>query len=193
MMDIQNLKAGIWAEKRESGFTFLELMIAMVIICVLTAVAIPAFSGWLPGHRLKSAALDLYSNMQLAKMASIKANADWAIVFDKASNSYAICSDDGGDGSWTDGGESIEITVSLADYESGIAYGHGVAGSPIDTPFGDEITYESNVVVFNPRGTALTGYVYLENDDDTITYGVGTRSTGIIRLLKWNSSIADWE
>jgi len=182
---------------RKGGFTLLELLITFAIIAIMASIAVPGYSGWLPRYRLKSAATDLVSNMQLARMGSIKDRSDWAIVFDTGSNSYRICSDDGGDGDWQDGDESVEKTVSLTGYKSAIGYGHGnatqnatIAGGGLP---GDDVDYSSNVVVFNCRGTATGGYVYLDNFKDNITYAVGTRISGVVRLVKWNNSNSTWE
>jgi len=188
---------GMRTKKRELGFTLIELMVAVAIFAIMAAIAIPGFSTWLPDYRLKSAARDLYSNMQLTKMGAVRANADWAIVFSTGSNSYRVCSDDGGDGDWTDGDETVEKTVNLTDYESGVDYGSGNATKNATTSEGalpdDDVSYTNNLAVFNPRGTGSGGYVYLENNKNTTTYAIGTRTTGVILLRKWNSSSVDWE
>jgi len=180
---------------RKNGFTLIELLITFVILGIATSIAIPGFARWLPDSRLRSAARDLYSNMQLARLGAIKTNADWAIVFNAGSNSYRVCSDDGGDDDWKDGDEAVEKTVTLTAYGSGVTYGPGNAANPIGTTFGgDNISYtpdNPSVAVFNSRGTGSGGYVYLENDKNTTTYGIGTIGSGVIRLLKWNG--ASWE
>lgn len=176
-----------------SGFTLMELLVAMIVLGILAAIAIPGVTLWLPGHRLRAAATDLYSNIHLAKMGAVKDKTEWAIVFDVSSNSYAICSSDGGDGNWKDGDEIIAKRVDLSDYQSGITFGHGNATSPIGTTFGDNVTYNSNVAVFNPRGTCSGGYVYLQHSWGTATYGIGTRSSGVVRLLKWDASDSSWK
>ncbi len=126
-------------KKRELGFTMIELLVAIVVLAIVAAIAIPGFSRWLPNYRLKSAARDIYSSMQLAKLGAVRSNGNWAIVFSTGSNSYRVCSDDGGDDDWTDGDETVEKTVNLTDYESGVAYGHGNAANDIPggqlTPF----------------------------------------------------------
>jgi prepilin-type N-terminal cleavage/methylation domain-containing protein len=177
------------------GFTILEVMIVITILAIAMAIAIPGFIGWLPDHRLKAAARGVYSNMQLAKMGAVRANANWAMVFNAATNSYTICSDDGGDNDWTDGDEIVEKTVILTDYKSGVTYGHGNAINPVGGVFGgDNISYtpdNPSIAVFNSRGTCTSGYVYLENKKNTTTYAVGTQTTGVIRLLRWTG--AAWE
>ena len=183
---------------RKNGFTLIELLVTFVILGIVTAIAIPGFARWLPNYRLKSAARDVYSNMQLARMGAIKANADWAIVFDTGASRYLVCSDKGADGSWSNTADNTtEKTIILSDYESGVGYGHGNATNPIGGTFGgDNISYtpdNPSVAVFNARGTGSGGYVYLQNNKNTTTYGVGTIGSGVIRLLKWNDSTANWE
>ncbi len=185
---------------KKDGFTLIELLVAIALLAIVAAIAIPGFSRWLPNLRLKSAARDVYSNMQLAKMGAVRNNTDWAIFFDTTAGAhrYLVCSDRGPDDSWsTTADNAIEKTVNLADYESGVGYGHGSATKNATTSGGalpgDDVSYTNNVAVFNPRGTGSGGYVYLENNKSTTTYAIGTRTSGVIRLRKWNSSIADWE
>lgn len=182
---------------KESGFTLLEVLTVIGVLAILVAIAIPTFSTWLPNYRLKSAARGLYSDMQMAKLGAIKNNVNWAIVFDRAGSRYYVCSDSGTNGTWDGpaamgGDDSAEKAVDLSDY-AGVDYGHGNATVPIGTVFDDDITYSipvNNVAVFNPRGTSNTGYIYFENSKNT-TYGIGTRTTGVILLRKWTGTA--WE
>ena len=176
--------------KHEAGFTLIELAAVLVILAVIFSIAIPAFSVWLPNYRLRGAARDLYSNLQMAKLGAVKQNKEWAVVFDQTNNRYHVCSEQGGDGSWNvSGGDPVERTVNLDDYED-IYFGHASLNTNIlGAPFsgGDHIYYANNWVVFGPRGTSEKGYVYLQNNRDTV-YGVGTRPSGVIHLFKWNGS-----
>lgn len=179
------------------GFTQVELLVVMAVIVVMAAIAGPAINDSMPGHRLKSAARDLYSNMRKAKLQAIKNNAEWAIVFDAANNKYYICSDDGADNSWsgtndlTGGGDNtIAQTVDLAnDYKNNIHYGHGTAtqnanATPTAPHPGDDITYPSDNVTFTSLGASNFGYVYLANEDNTVSYAVGTGISGVIYFKK---------
>jgi len=174
----------------ESGVTLIEILVVLSILATLAAAAIPAFSVWLPNYRLKSAARDLYSNLQMAKMGAVKKNGDWAVIFDNTSSpgKYAIASGPGGNGEWDvpADDEQIEKIVNLAGYK-GVRFGHGNAGEPVGGTFGDEISYNPNRTVFNSRGTCEAGYVYLQNGKNT-AYAVGTRSSGVILLRKWTGS-----
>jgi type IV fimbrial biogenesis protein FimT len=176
--------------RKRSGFTVIELITVIVILGILTAVGVPNFLSWLPKYRLKSAARDLYSNLQFAKLSAIKHNADWAIVFNKASDQYQVCSGQGPDNSWGGTDNMVVKTVVLNNYGSGVGYGHGNA-IPIGSTFGDEITFGNNVAVINSRGTGNAGYVYLGNSSAAASYGIGKRTNGLIVLQRWNGS--NWE
>jgi type IV fimbrial biogenesis protein FimT len=179
-------------KKTESGVTLMEILVVMVILAALAAIAIPTFAVWLPNYRLKSAARDLYSNFQMAKMGAVNKNSDWAVIFDNTSSPgrYSIVSGRGDNGVWDvpAGDEQIEKTVDLAGYK-GVRFGHGDAVGPVPDggTFGDEISYNPNRVVFNSRGTGNAGYVYLQNEKNT-AYAVGTQSSGAILLRKWTGS-----
>ena len=171
------------------GFTLLEVMITVIILGVLSSIAVPAFLVWLPDYRLRSAASDLYSNMQLAKMMAIGSNKKCWMIFDPdGSGSYEIRGPDG----------TPEKRVDFLDYDpdGNIGYGRGNAtrnattsGGPIQEDF---ISYRYNKATFNPCGMGSFGYVYLSNDRGT-AYAVGTWFAGVIVLKKWNDTINSWE
>ncbi|WP_051958177.1 pilus assembly FimT family protein [Desulfobacter vibrioformis] len=177
--------------KPQSGFTMLELLIAVAIIGIAAGLAMPDLIGFMANYRLKDAASRLYSDMQNTKLNAIKQNKDWAIVFNAGAGKYYICSDKGGDNSWDLDQNTIEKEVTIPD-KSGVSFGHGSASKDATSAGGtsfsdDDITFNDNYAIFNSAGSGSAGYVYLENNKKT-TYAVGMESTGFISIKKWNGS-----
>jgi len=184
-------------KKRELGFTMIELLVAIVVLAILAAIAIPGFSRLLPNYRLRAAARDVYSNMQLAKMRAVRNNATWAIVFDTGANRYLVCSDDGVDDDWAATVDNTtEKIINFSDYGISIQYGHGNATTNATVGGGafpgDDVSFGSNVAEFNSRGflNPPSGYVYLSNSKNN-SFGIGSLTSGATRLRRWNG--AAWE
>jgi len=195
---VQGLPAGLMAglpARFKAGFTKLELLVAMSILAISTSLAVPAFSRWLPNSRLKGAARDLYSNLHLAKSGAIRDRGEWAVKFDTGGKSYQVVSG-GPDGIYSTTGDNVvQKTVSLPAYGSALSFGPGSATRKVgqNEPIGDIVSFTGDRVVFNSRGMTtgtLGGYAYLQNDRNTC-YAVGTWSSGIVVLRKWNGSA--WE
>jgi prepilin-type N-terminal cleavage/methylation domain-containing protein len=187
-------------EGGQAGFTLVELLVIIAVLGILATFAIPAFSVWLPNYRLGSAARNMYSNFQWARMNAIKNNQDWAIVFNQAvtPGTYYICSNPGANGSWDGpaamgGDDTVARAVDFATFEPGnsIDFGHGnrltdIPGNPYVA--NDDVVYGANdAVVFNARGSCNAGYVYIDNGKDR-TYAIGTRISGGIIIRKWTGS-----
>jgi type IV fimbrial biogenesis protein FimT len=170
------------ADKR-SGFTIIELLVVIAILGVLMVVGVPTFFGWIPEYRLRTAADDLYANLQFAKINAIKGNRPWAVVFNPGADSYDVRSD------YNLATESTVRQVNLASYGSGIGFGHAGATTPVDgQPFGDEVSFPGNAAEFNPRGMSNTvGFAYIENNVGG-TRAAGTRAmAGVVILRAWKS------
>jgi len=169
--------------KSASGFTMIEVLIVIVILAILMSIAIPGFSRWLPNYRLKGAARELYSNLQLAKSGAIRDRADWAVEF-PGGNTYRVVARYGTD--------NVEVkSVDLSEYGSGVSFGAGGASGALG---GGSITpVPANPVVFNSRGITteeVSVFAYMTNDRNT-SYAIGTWASGSVMLRKWIGS--DWE
>ncbi len=170
------------------GFSVFELVIFIVIAGILASVSIPVFSNWIPEYRLKTKANELFADMYLTKMRAIKENDKYKIIFSTGSKaSYSLVS----------AGGKIEKTVELSpDREEGICFGCGSATKSATksggAPPSDGISFKNNTVTFNPRGTGSTGYVYLNNSKGT-SYAIGTLSSGVIFIKKWDKADNTWK
>ena len=146
--------------QKRSGFTLIQLIIVIVLLAILAGVGVPNFLSWLPKHRLKHAARDLYSNLQLEKMTAIKANKDCRVNYYKNPDRYMI--------------NLLNKTIKLSDYKSGISF----CGP-------NNQTFAAAAITFNSRGTGNSGYAYLSNSGKTAYYRVGPLTSGAIKLQKW--------
>ena len=181
-----------------AGFTMIELMITIIIICILLGLAIPGFSRWLPNYRLRGAARDLYSNLQLAKSGAIKDRGEWAIRFTSAT-SYEVWS-------WRDSTNSTNATnsqwnsfsptddtliktVDLSAYGSGITLSGGTIQPPAQRPLFTTVD-ASNPIYFTSRGfmpTTTQLCAYMTNNRNT-WYSVGALASGFVDLKRWNGA-----
>ena len=206
--------------RNQSGFTLIEAMIVIAVIGLMAAVAVTNSLSYLPDKRLKSAARDLHSNLQKAKGLASKTNTPHAVFFDTVAGNYQILTDPGPDGNWGTGddtddhpgpdglhGNADDIPeprpVTLANYKSNVAYGHGNAATNATLSGGafpgDDVSFNNNIVVFDSRGMLLNvgpfmvGYVYLSNNNNS-AFAVGVPViTGNIQLSKWYSASNSWD
>jgi prepilin-type N-terminal cleavage/methylation domain-containing protein len=183
--------------KHNTGFTIAELLTVISIITIVSAISIPSFISWISDYRLKNAALDLFSNFQMARNRAMQSRSEYGILFNVSAGSYQLVSGGANKkleiaGSASD--DIIEKTVLFSDYGSGVRYGHGNAtkkatqsGSSFSP--GDEVSYQEDMAEFNSRGMSnRMGYVYLENSKKS-TFAVSTPTmAGVVHLKKWNGS-----
>ena len=84
--------------RNESGFTLGELMTVFAIIAVMSAVALPSVLDWMPKYRLGSAARDILSAVEHARLTAVKQNASVGLSFSTSDGTYRLWIDDGAGG-----------------------------------------------------------------------------------------------
>lgn len=146
------------------GVTLIELMIVVAIIGIVAGIAVFSSRGMLEIYKLKGAARQVYSDMQLARLRAIKEGVNCALEY--AGNTYAI-KFPGTDASFGTSDDVVIKSVDLAADYRGVSISSGPSRN-----------------IFHPKGTAapLTGFTV------TLTNGIRTRqisvnpSTGNIRI-----------
>lgn len=180
----------------KTGFSFVELMVVLALISVLSAIALPSLLGGLSEKRLKSAARNLYADLQKARLLAVKGNKNVTVSFNSSSGEYF----------YPNGNQTI--TVKLTDYGR-IQYGKGSAAmlwSPFNAvAIGTDFVPDK--LVFNPTGTALYdphdgvsslvsipdegAIVYLQNENNDVCYAVNVTSFGAVKIRRFSGS--SWE
>ncbi len=146
-------------------------MTVIAIMAIISATTIPGFFS--TERRAKKVARELMGNMQKARILAVKTNSNVSIVFDTnlldgtPTPRYLIST----------GGVTV-ATIQFTDHGAGVQYLDGSGGGA------GPVTYGSNVLTFNPSGTCGAGFVYISIGGSS--FRIGTLSTGIIRIHRWN-------
>lgn len=164
---------------KSSGFTLIELMIVIAIITVVSAITAPNLIRYLSGARLKSAATELQSTIQMVRLKAVKERSHVVITFDADNNSqiddkYKAFVDDGAGGGTADNWvqDGSEETVRSVTMEPDVnMYEVIFSGQPL-------------AVRFNSRGLPSgTGHVYFKINGKNKYMGIKVSITGRPRIV----------
>ena len=178
------------------GFTLIEMLIAITLVSVMMAIAIP-FMKVSTTRRVRTQASQLSRDLELARTRALSTRSNVRLVFDESGKNYIGYMDDDRDGKIL---EKPEETLALRgfgrrDLSPDVSYGRGSAGAvPGDTGSGG-ITFLASEVEFNGRGVTIPfgtrGAVYFTHRDDpeavaavTVT-GSGTVKLWVYRGGQW--------
>jgi general secretion pathway protein H len=75
---------------RSEGFTFLELIIVLVILAAITALVAPSFSRTLASARLRSAASDVRTSLARGRALAVAAAKERAVAFDLSRGEFGV-------------------------------------------------------------------------------------------------------
>ena len=171
-------------KKRSNGFSFVELMVVIALVGILSAISIPSFLSALPEKRLKAAARNVYADLQRARVLAVKKNKKVTVRFNEAEEYYYIDEDEDGI-DWNPG----ETRGNLSDY-GGVVYGKGGAIKNWNKESIDHIVPYQDLS-FQPVGTAKNASVYLQYQGGDVCYAITATRHGAIRIRRFNGSSWD--
>jgi len=155
---------------KDSGFSLVELLVAIAIVGILAGIATPNLIAWLPNFKLRSAARDVYSNFQKAKLTAIKQHCLCTITFRQpvggTTYDYVVFIDSDNDMEYDDGERTI-AQILLSGY-NGIRFdtsqdGDGLTFNNLNNDGLPATAFRTNGLPRNNAGGFGSGRVYLIN------------------------------
>jgi len=133
-------------QAREKGFTLIEIMVAITIMAILFAIAVPAFQNWRERTALRSASETMLAHLKQARHYAMAENRSIDFTIDATDpDSYTL--DDGG---------AHARQVSLDQYSKTIDFG--------SSTISDGIKLRSDGQIANIDGSSLMGTsIFLES------------------------------
>ena len=143
--------------RKIEGFTLIEAIIVLFIFALLSAIATPSLLSWRSNAKLRGAASNLKSDLELAKLKAIQENGMVAINFTE--DGYTVFKDDfGGRQGVHDPNEDLYGSRSLP---AGVKIDLGEMGFADDGQGGQYTR-------FSGKGTANNGTAHLVNSRGAI-------------------------
>lgn len=188
------------------GFSLIELLTTLSIVCIILLVAIPAFTEMRRRDALAASAHEIASNLRKARSRAIALGRNVGIRFESSESgwTYAVWEDGDYDGIRTSdirkgidkrrgephvvlhavGGAHIGLPgVPLRDPDSGKKLGRGT--SPIR--FG-----RTSLCSFSPLGSATSGSIFLTDGHQRAAIVRVYGATGRVRVMLWNDARQKW-
>uniref|UniRef100_UPI0040579299 pilus assembly FimT family protein n=1 Tax=Candidatus Electrothrix sp. TaxID=2170559 RepID=UPI0040579299 len=169
--------------KEVGGFSFVELMVVIALIGILSAISIPSFLSGLPEKRLKAAVRNVYADLHKARSLAVKKNKKITVRFDEAGSYYYFDEDESGtagNNEWN----ADEEGGNLADYGE-VIFGQGKATKNWNKKLIKNVASYKGIY-FKAVGTADNDSVYLQYPGDDVCYAITTTRYGKIQIRRFD-------
>jgi type II secretion system protein H len=80
---------------RQNGFTLLELILVMMIVCITLAMVAPSLRGWSKGSRLRDEADAFVAVTRLARTQAVTSSKPYRLVIDSSAGTYQLMVQEG--------------------------------------------------------------------------------------------------
>jgi type IV fimbrial biogenesis protein FimT len=162
-------------QARQQGFTMVELMVSVSIAAILAVMAAPSFSSFISKGRADSASKQMFSDLNMARVESIKRNRRVLVcpspntstitgcaTGNSWANGWVMCVDGDNDGVC----DSITATTD-PNYPNPFAI-----RSPMSS--GITMTGTANPITFKPDGSGVLASLSIVSGSTTKTVSVAT-------------------
>ncbi len=188
-----------------AGFTLLEVLFVVALLVTLAGIGIPLVQTSLDGARTRGAARYLAGRLNLARMEAVKRSVYVALRVEGKDTAYRyrFFADGDRDGVRTNDinkntDRAIGPAERLDEKFGGVTFGilEGVKNIDDSQPLasdGDPVRFgPSDIVSFNPDGTATSGTFYIRGrrDQQMAVRVLGT--TGRVRVLRFDFRTYQW-
>lgn len=171
---------------KNTGLTLIEVLTAVSLLGIVTAVAATNFNAMRPGFETRGAALAIAGDLNQARMSAIKEARVYE--FFPISGGYRIRRDDGA------GGRVVTKEVVLANSYPHVTFGHSAVSTP--DPYGAALGsgLPTGTITFHSNGTVQNGanvYVEAGTGDEHVQQVVTLSGAGRVRV--WRYSDGGWQ
>ncbi len=167
------------SKHRNFGFSLVELMIAVALLGLLSAYAVPSYRAWIQNNQIRNAAESIQSGLQVARGEAVSRNASVQFDLRGTNSAWTVCAIPVAPGACpavddattvqsrgVREGSSTNVTVTTSDAGPFVFNGLGVMISPAPAA-------ASGLVSINVDNSILTA---AESRDLRVVIGVGGSS-----------------
>lgn len=197
------MRVGAYHSKasKRNGFSLVELMIVLAIICVIAGMSYPNLQSYLANYRIAGDARKIASQLALARMRSAGDFNQERVNIDQVNGTFEmdVCTKGGGASGWTNENGAAGVFA----LSPGVSFGFGT----ITTPANLATVYQTSIaqtapITFNSRGIPIilagdclagnptpTGnnFIYLSGQGG-LFYAVSVNPGGKITVLQYSGS-----
>ena len=184
------------------GFSLMEMLMALAVMAVLAAIAVPMMSNALKYEKISGDARDISNDISVAKMRAAAKFTQARIYADLSGNQYRLqtCNDPTTlpcqawttENSWVGLSSTTSFgfgSVSSAPSNTQTTIGQATLckdGSPLaDVANSACVIFNSRGIPVDPSGAPTGGYALYINDGN-FCYGITVAATGFIRTWRTN-------
>ena len=164
--------------RRRAGFTLVELVLVLVVLCVVLGMAVPQLKGFLTGSSTRDAATQLVALTQYARGKAAAESRTYRLTFDPAAGEYQLTAQEAGNGgAFAPLGSDFGRTFTLPTRRTVELTRPGAAGTAAAGTAGP------NDIDFRPDGSCDPAVIRLTDGDGIVTLVAAPSPAEPFRLM----------